>query len=139
MGPRILWFFLIANAHAGERCLAIDGDTLVCNHQKVRLTNVYAAELNQAGGPSAPTATGACWQRSMSAAGASSRRTSGRAPVAEPSGASIAIMRMRTAPGKIHSRRRADKARLTPPRHSALGAARHSRTMPASARICRAA
>ena len=35
---------------AGERCLAIDGDTLVCNHRKVRLTNVYAAELNQAGG-----------------------------------------------------------------------------------------
>src|SRR3954467_14057367 len=38
---------------AGERCIAIDGDTLVCNHQKVRLTNVYAAELNQAGGPAA--------------------------------------------------------------------------------------
>src|SRR5919201_1823816 len=37
-------------ALAGERCLAIDGDTLVCNHRKVRLTNVYAAELNQAGG-----------------------------------------------------------------------------------------
>jgi Staphylococcal nuclease homologue len=37
-------------AVAGERCLAIDGDTLVCNHRKVRLTNVYAAELNQAGG-----------------------------------------------------------------------------------------
>ena len=36
-------------AHA-ERCLAIDGDTLVCNRQKVRLTNVYAAELNQPGG-----------------------------------------------------------------------------------------
>ena len=53
MGLRILLFFLIANAHAGERCLAIDGDTLVCNHQKVRLTNVYAAELNQAGGPAA--------------------------------------------------------------------------------------
>src|SRR5438874_7077438 len=34
----------------GERCIAIDGDTLVCNHRKVRLTNVYAAELNQAGG-----------------------------------------------------------------------------------------
>ena len=34
----------------GERCIAIDGDTLVCNHQKVRLPNVYAAELNQAGG-----------------------------------------------------------------------------------------
>ena len=38
---------------AGERCLAIDGDTLVCNHRKVRLTNVYAAELNQPGGHAA--------------------------------------------------------------------------------------
>lgn len=36
-----------------ERCLAIDGDTLVCQRQKVRLTNVYAAELNQAGGTAA--------------------------------------------------------------------------------------
>lgn len=36
-----------------ERCLAIDGDTLVCNRQKIRLTNVYAAELNQAGGAAA--------------------------------------------------------------------------------------
>src|SRR5436305_14277640 len=50
MGLCILLFFLIANAHAGERCLAIDGDTLVCNHEKVRLTNVYAAELNEPGG-----------------------------------------------------------------------------------------
>jgi endonuclease YncB( thermonuclease family) len=40
-------------AAAGERCLAIDGDTLVCNRQKVRLTNVHAAELNQAGGAAA--------------------------------------------------------------------------------------
>ena len=38
---------------AGERCLAIDGDTLVCNRQKVRLTNVYAAELNEPGGRAA--------------------------------------------------------------------------------------
>ena len=38
---------------AGERCIAIDGDTLVCNHQKVRLTNVYAAELNEVGGRAA--------------------------------------------------------------------------------------
>ena len=44
----LLWWPLAAMA--GERCLAIDGDTLVCNHRKVRLTNVYAAELNQAGG-----------------------------------------------------------------------------------------
>lgn len=36
--------------YGGERCIAIDGDTLVCNHQKVRLTNVYAAELNEPGG-----------------------------------------------------------------------------------------
>lgn len=38
---------------AAERCLAIDGDTLVCHRLKVRLTNVYAAELNQAGGSAA--------------------------------------------------------------------------------------
>jgi endonuclease YncB( thermonuclease family) len=31
----------------------VDGDTLVCNHQKVRLTNVYAAEMNQPGGSAA--------------------------------------------------------------------------------------
>jgi len=42
-----------APAFAGERCLAIDGDTLVCNRQKVRLTNVYAAELNEPGGSAA--------------------------------------------------------------------------------------
>ena len=40
-------------AFAGERCIAIDGDTLVCNRQKVRLTNVYAAELNESGGGAA--------------------------------------------------------------------------------------
>lgn len=34
-------------------CLAIDGDTLVCDRQKIRLTNVYAAELNEAGGAAA--------------------------------------------------------------------------------------
>lgn len=44
---------LSAGTGAAERCIAIDGDTLVCNHRKVRLTNVYAAELGQAGGASA--------------------------------------------------------------------------------------
>ena len=46
---------LIAASHAvrAERCIAVDGDTLVCNHQKVRLTNVYAAEMNQPGGAAA--------------------------------------------------------------------------------------
>lgn len=50
---RAIYFVLALTsspAFAGERCIAIDGDTLVCNRQKVRLTNVYAAELNQAGG-----------------------------------------------------------------------------------------
>ena len=42
-----------APAFAGERCIAVDGDTLVCNRQKVRLTNVYAAELNEPGGSAA--------------------------------------------------------------------------------------
>ncbi len=54
---RGLLFLLCATfalaAYAGERCLAIDGDTLVCNHQKFRLTNVYAAEMNEAGGAAA--------------------------------------------------------------------------------------
>jgi endonuclease YncB( thermonuclease family) len=36
-----------------ERCIAVDGDTLVCNRQKVRLTNVYAPEMNQPGGSAA--------------------------------------------------------------------------------------
>lgn len=45
--------FLSPNAFCGERCIAVDGDTLVCNHQKVRLTNVYAVELHQAGGAAA--------------------------------------------------------------------------------------
>jgi endonuclease YncB( thermonuclease family) len=55
MARALLFVALLAPAAAwaGERCLAIDGDTLVCNHRKVRLTNVYAAELNQAGGHAA--------------------------------------------------------------------------------------
>jgi hypothetical protein len=38
---------------AAERCIAVDGDTLVCNHKKIRLTNVYAPELNEPGGHAA--------------------------------------------------------------------------------------
>ncbi|HEV8110431.1 MAG TPA: thermonuclease family protein, partial [Burkholderiales bacterium] len=44
---------LLSNSVWAERCIAIDGDTLVCNRQKVRLTNVYAAEMNQPGGSAA--------------------------------------------------------------------------------------
>jgi nuclease-like protein len=46
-------FLALANPAWAERCIAVDGDTLVCNHQKVRLTNVYAAEMNQPGGGAA--------------------------------------------------------------------------------------
>ena len=56
MSRALLLFVLFASASSGalgERCLAVDGDTLVCNRQKVRLTNVYAPELNQAGGAAA--------------------------------------------------------------------------------------
>jgi micrococcal nuclease len=55
MRPWLLLLSLsfIGTATAAERCLAMDGDTLVCNRQKVRLINVYAAELNQAGGAAA--------------------------------------------------------------------------------------
>jgi endonuclease YncB( thermonuclease family) len=42
-----------ATGAAAERCIALDGDTLVCNRQKVRLANVHAAELNQPGGSAA--------------------------------------------------------------------------------------
>ena len=52
--PVLLGFLLVAHPAAwAERCIAVDGDTLVCNHQKVRLTNVYAAEMNQPGGAAA--------------------------------------------------------------------------------------
>lgn len=49
----LLLLITLANPACAERCIAIDGDTLVCNHQKVRLTNVYAAEMNQPGGGAA--------------------------------------------------------------------------------------
>jgi endonuclease YncB( thermonuclease family) len=54
VGMRLVLACLMATAcslsSAGERCLAIDGDTLVCNHRKMRLANVYAAELDEPGG-----------------------------------------------------------------------------------------
>jgi hypothetical protein len=54
---KIIGVFLLlcsaANAAWADRCIAVDGDTLVCNRQKVRLTNVYAPEMNQPGGSAA--------------------------------------------------------------------------------------
>jgi endonuclease YncB( thermonuclease family) len=52
----LLVFLVLSVASPGacaEQCLAVDGDTLVCNRVKVRLTNIYAAELNQPGGSAA--------------------------------------------------------------------------------------
>lgn len=44
-------------AHAGAanalQCRAVDGDSLQCGTERVRLYDVYAAELNQAGGRAA--------------------------------------------------------------------------------------
>lgn len=41
-----------AAAHA-QQCWAVDGDSLQCGPERVRLYDVYAAELNQAGGRAA--------------------------------------------------------------------------------------
>jgi len=38
---------------ARSACFAIDGDTLVCGKERIRLANVYAAERNEPGGAAA--------------------------------------------------------------------------------------
>ena len=54
---RLAWLALtgvLAAAPAlAERCKAIDGDTLQCGGERVRLYDVYAAEMNEAGGAEA--------------------------------------------------------------------------------------
>ncbi len=40
-------------AHAAPACRAVDGDSLVCGAERVRLYDVYAAELDERGGRSA--------------------------------------------------------------------------------------
>jgi len=35
------------------KCVATDGDSLVCDRRKIRLVNVYAAELKEPGGQAA--------------------------------------------------------------------------------------
>ena len=58
-GRRSLMAFLAAlvllalPAGAATRCRAIDGDTLQCGRDRVRLQSVYAAERNEPGGSSA--------------------------------------------------------------------------------------
>ena len=53
----LAWLALTAALAAApaqaERCKAIDGDTLWCGGERVRLYDVYAAEMNEAGGAEA--------------------------------------------------------------------------------------
>ena len=43
----------LATPAAFAKCIAADGDTLVCDRKKIRLVNVYAAEMHEPGGPAA--------------------------------------------------------------------------------------
>jgi endonuclease YncB( thermonuclease family) len=43
----------LAAPAALAKCVAVDGDSLVCDRKKVRIVNVYAAELKEPGGQAA--------------------------------------------------------------------------------------
>ena len=45
--------WLAAAPAQADRCKALDGDTLQCGPERVRLYDVYAAEMNEAGGAEA--------------------------------------------------------------------------------------
>lgn len=54
MRPILFGFLcLLASPSALAKCIAVDGDSLVCDRKKIRLVNVYAAELHEPGGPAA--------------------------------------------------------------------------------------
>ena len=44
---------LFAAPAALAKCVAADGDSLVCDQRKIRIANVYAAELKESGGQAA--------------------------------------------------------------------------------------
>ena len=46
----LLVLVALAAPAAVARCIAVDGDSLVCDNRKIRLSNVYAAELKEPGG-----------------------------------------------------------------------------------------
>ena len=48
--PGIMALILAGHAWAGERCSAIDGDTLRCGRERVRIEGISAPELNEPGG-----------------------------------------------------------------------------------------
>ena len=49
----VLLLACLAAPAALARCIAVDGDSLVCDRKKIRLSNVYAAELKEPGGQAA--------------------------------------------------------------------------------------
>jgi endonuclease YncB( thermonuclease family) len=49
----VLSLLLASTAWAGERCVAIDGDTLRCGPERVRVEGVHAPELSAPGGQQA--------------------------------------------------------------------------------------
>ena len=44
---------VLAAPAALAKCVAADGDSLVCDRKKIRIANVYAAELGEPGGQAA--------------------------------------------------------------------------------------
>jgi micrococcal nuclease len=55
----LLAWLLLAPPALAERCRAADGDSLRCGVERVRLQDVYAAELNEKGGRAAKRALAA--------------------------------------------------------------------------------
>jgi|SRR5687767_6654004 micrococcal nuclease len=59
MAVRAPWLFtalsllLAATTWAAERCVAIDGDTLRCGRERVRVDGLHAPELSEPGGQQA--------------------------------------------------------------------------------------
>ena len=49
----IIVAMLLAAPSAFAKCIAVDGDSLVCDRKRIRLANVYAAELKEPGGQAA--------------------------------------------------------------------------------------
>lgn len=49
----LLVLALAAFPSRAERCIAADGDSLRCGSERVRLNDIYAAELNEKGGRAA--------------------------------------------------------------------------------------
>ena len=49
----VAFAMLLAAPAALAKCVAADGDSLVCDRKKIRIANVYAAEMDEKGGAAA--------------------------------------------------------------------------------------